>query len=87
MPDNPYINLARGLIETIDRDIAHWRKQRELLVQDMQSMCEHTSQTDRTETRGQHCDNGYGKWWRAPYFECDECGAVSTDFEGFRTVC
>lgn len=81
---DPYIEAAKKQIQEIDAQISILQCERKELTGLMQSTCEHARQEDLTASRGKDCDDGYGHWWKRPYFVCKACGKVSTQYRGFR---
>ncbi len=80
---DPYREAAKKRIQEIDAQSSKLRLEREEIVDLMQSTCEHEQQEDLTSTCGRDADDGYGHWWRNPYFRCKDCGKVSESYGGF----
>lgn len=78
--EKKFIKSAKKWIIDIDKKIDELKSRREEIVEELQRTCDHPKIKDLTKTHGSSVDDGYGKWWHRPYFECDQCKAVDEGY-------
>ena len=78
--DAQWLEWALGRKQVLRSKIQDLENELEELTSSIHKACPHDNVVSRTDDLGYDKDNGYGKWWKEPCFECKKCGLIERGY-------